>query len=124
MRFLVGLVVLFGALRSARAESYVEQRTRHVMNAFMLFSAASAPERQVNAVDLERDKDRLQMFHVVNLRVNTQQFGYGFMVFGAATFLAAHAPDKLRVVLSGPIHLGPAVFEGGGMGAGIAGRFL
>ncbi|HEY1586814.1 MAG TPA: hypothetical protein VGH63_14070 [Polyangia bacterium] len=28
-----------------------------------------------------------------------------------------------RAVVDGPVHVGPALFEGGGMGAGVGGRF-
>jgi hypothetical protein len=43
-------------------------------------------------------------------------------MFTAATILSAHAPRPLRVLFDGPVHFGPAIFDGGGMGAGIAGR--
>ena len=45
------------------------------------------------------------------------------MVMGAAVVLAAHAPKRVRVVVDGAVHVGPALFEGGGMGAGVGGRF-
>jgi hypothetical protein len=38
------------------------------------------------------------------------------------TVLSAHAPRPFRVIFDGPVHVGPAIFDGGGMGAGIAGR--
>jgi hypothetical protein len=124
MRILVGLVVLLGTLRSAHAESYVEEHTRYVKNSFVLFAPAAPPERQANAVELERDKDRLRLLQPLDPRATLQQTGYGFAMFGAATFVAAHAPDRLRKILSGPLRLGPALFEAGGMGAGIIGLFL
>jgi hypothetical protein len=37
--------------------------------------------------------------------------------------LAAHAPAPLRPLFDSRVHLGPAVFEGGGMGAGVGGTF-
>ena len=45
-------------------------------------------------------------------------------MFAATTILSAHAPRPLRILFDGPVHLGPAIFDGGGMGAGIAGRGL
>ena len=52
-----------------------------------------------------------------------QSGAMGSAVMGAAVVLAAHAPTRLRAVVDGPVHVGPALFEGGGMGAGVGGRF-
>ena len=52
-----------------------------------------------------------------------QSGALGSMVMGAAVVLAAHAPKRVRAIVDGPVHVGPALFEGGGMGAGVGGRF-
>jgi hypothetical protein len=73
-----------------------------------------------DALDVRRDRDRLILF-----RGPQSQGGavaVGLAMFIATTISSAHAPRPLRVVFDGPVHLGPAIFDGGGMGAGIAGR--
>ena len=52
-----------------------------------------------------------------------QSAALGSMVMGAAVVLAAHAPAGLRPLVDGPVHVGPALFVGGGMGAAVGGRF-
>jgi hypothetical protein len=44
-------------------------------------------------------------------------------MLGAMCVVAAHAPKPLRVLIDRRVHLGPARFDGGGMGAGIGARF-
>ncbi len=82
-----------------------------------------APAAEV-ADDLEvrRDRDRLLLFR--DPQPQGSSLGLGLAMFGATTVLSAHAPAPFRAVFDGPVHLGPAVFDGGGMGAGVAGRGL
>ena len=45
----------------------------------------------------------------------------GLSMFVGTTFATAHAPGPLRWLFDGPVHVGPALFQGGGMGASVAG---
>ena len=45
----------------------------------------------------------------------------GIGVFSAVVVSVAHAPTPLRPLFDRRLHVGPAVFDGGGMGAGIGG---
>lgn len=73
-------------------------------------------------MDTGRERDRLLLFRA--REPSGPSFVTGIGMFSAATVLAAHAPGPLRVLFDGPIHLGPAIFDSGGMGAGIGGRGL
>ena len=61
-------------------------------------------------------------------RFDTDDLPYRLLLllamFGVATVLSAHAPRPFRILFDGPVHLGPAIFDGGGMGAGIAGKIF
>jgi hypothetical protein len=79
-----------------------------------------APAEAGDALEVRRDRDRLVLF-----RGPQSQGGavaVGLAMFIATTVSSAHAPRPLRVMFDGPVHIGPAIFDGGGMGAGIAGR--
>jgi hypothetical protein len=45
----------------------------------------------------------------------------GIAIFSSVVVSAAHAPEPLRVLFDRRFHLGPAIFDQGGMGAGIGG---
>jgi len=78
------------------------------------------PAEGGDALEVRRDRDRLVLF-----RGPQSQGGavaIGLAMFAATTILSAHARRPLRAVFDGPVHFGPAIFDGGGMGAGIAGR--
>lgn len=103
-----------------RHPSYVEHKNEQVMRSFLQFKTARTVEQDQNRLQQLRDRDAL----LLGGRAPSMQSGaLGSMVMGAAVVLAAHAPAKLRAVVDGPVHLGPALFEGGGMGAGVGGRF-
>ena len=75
-----------------------------------------------DGLEVRRDRDRLVLF-----RGPQSQGGavaVGLAMFAATTIASAHAPRPLRVLFDARVHLGPAIFDGGGMGAGLAGRFL
>jgi hypothetical protein len=78
--------------------------------------AAEAAE----GLELRRDRDRLLLFR--GSEPPGAAVGLGLTMFGVATFLSARAPRPFRLAFDGPVHLGPAMLDGGGMGAGIAGR--
>jgi hypothetical protein len=103
-----------------RPPSYVEEHNHLVQRSFLRFAAVDSPERAPNRLETLRDRDRLLLFH----QTNNLQTGYGAALFGAATVFSAHAPPRLRPIFDGPVHVGPALFDLGGMGAGIGGRFL
>jgi hypothetical protein len=79
-----------------------------------------APAETAEALDVRRERDRLLLLR--GPQDPSSALALGAAVFAATTFLSAHAPRPLRIVFDGPIHVGPAIFDGGGMGAGIAGR--
>jgi hypothetical protein len=79
-----------------------------------------APAEAGDALEVRRDRDRLVLFR--GPQSQGASVAIGLAMFIATTISSAHAPRPLRVVFDGPVHLGPAIFDGGGMGAGIAGR--
>jgi hypothetical protein len=80
------------------------------------------PAEGGDALEVRRDRDRLVLFR--GPQAQGQAVAIGLAMFGASTVLSAHAPRPLRVLFDGPVHVGPAIFDGGGMGAGVGGRFL
>ena len=100
--------------------SYFEEKAAHVFASFLGFGAVRTVEEDQNRVQQARDRDAL----LWGGRAPSMQSGaMGSMIMGAAVVLAAHAPAKMRAVVDGPVHVGPALFEGGGMGASVAARF-
>ena len=79
-----------------------------------------APAEAGDALEVRRDRDRLVLFR--GPQSQGASVAIGLVMFLATTLSSAHAPRPLRVAFDGPVHLGPAIFDGGGMGAGIAGR--
>jgi hypothetical protein len=78
------------------------------------------PAEGGDALEVRRDRDRLVLF-----RGPQSQGGavaVGLAMFAATTIMSAHAPRALRFLFDQSVHFGPAIFDGGGMGAGIAGR--
>lgn len=67
-----------------------------------------------------RDRDALQLYGSTP-GTNTST-GLGIGLFSAVVVSAAHTPPFLRFAFDRSLHLGPAVFDGGGMGAGFGGR--
>jgi hypothetical protein len=102
-----------GAARNADliAPSPAKKRTRFLVAA-----------QGGDVLEVRRDRDRLVLFR--GPQPQGAAVGIGLAMFGATTILAAHAPRPLRALFDGPVHLGPAIFDGGGMGAGIAARGL
>jgi hypothetical protein len=75
-----------------------------------------------DGLEVRRDRDRLVLFRGPQSQGGAVAFGLA--MFAVTTILSAHAPRPLRVLFDARIHLGPAIFDGGGMGAGLAGHFL
>jgi hypothetical protein len=80
------------------------------------------PAEGGDGLEVRRDRDRLVLFR--GPQPQGAAVGTGLAMFLSATFWSAHAPRALRILFDGPVHLGPAIFDGGGMGAGIAVRGL
>jgi hypothetical protein len=100
--------------------TYFEAKTAAVMSSFLVLKTAHTVEREQNALGLARERDTM----LLGGRATSMQSGaLGSMVMGAAVAFAAHAPKQLRPIVDGPVHVGPALFEGGGMGAGVGGSF-
>lgn len=78
------------------------------------------PAEGGDALEVRRERDRLVLFR--GPQAQGAAVAIGLAMFAATTIMSAHMPRPLRVVFDGPVHLGPAIFDGGGMGAGIAGR--
>jgi hypothetical protein len=106
-------------LQKKHTESYVEAHSRQVWHSMLRFRTVRTVEQQQDSLDWYRERDRLSLF----APAQTQSASYGVALFGAITVLAAHAPRSLQVLFTGPVHLGPAIFDGGGLGAGVGGRF-
>ncbi len=67
-----------------------------------------------------RERDALQLYGATP--GTTTSTGLGIGVLTTAVISAAHAPLPLRFAFDRTFHLGPAIFDGGGMGAGFGGR--
>ncbi len=112
--------------------SFVEFHSARVENDLLLFQPtligitllrSLTPARAADDLEVRRDRDRLLLFR--ETQPQGASVGLGLAMFGATTILSAHAPRPLRMFFDRPVlHLGPAVFDGGGMGAGVAGRGL
>jgi hypothetical protein len=130
----LGLMAGLGGIASAQAplpvqlhgavarsgKSYVEQKSDQVFAAFLTFEPARTVEEQQDRLGWARDRDALL---VAGGAPSSQASAIGAMMMGATVVLAAHAPARLRPLVDGVVHVGPAVFDGGGMGAGVGARF-
>jgi len=117
---MLAMLMIVGAPSHHHQASYFEAKNEQVIRSFLQLKTAHTVEREADALGLARDRDLL----LLGGRAPSLQSGaLGAMVMGAAVVLAAHAPAKLRPLVDGPVHVGPALFEGGGMGAGVGGRF-
>lgn len=94
-------------------------RSARVLRSLLLFQTARSHEEQADRLAGLRARDRLQLV----VEATPQAGGLGAVIMGAMCAAAAHAPRGVRRVFEGPVHLGPAVFDSGGLGAGIGGRF-
>jgi hypothetical protein len=121
----VGTLSCFAAAAQAHEStraSYVEIKNAQVMRAFLVFAATPcAPERDRDGLGAARARDELLL--PAGRGPSTAAADYGAAMLGAAVVLTAHAPAPLRPLFDARVHLGPAVFAGGGMGAGVGGHF-
>jgi hypothetical protein len=91
--------------------SLVQEKNRQVWHAFVKMQAPPTLESR-------REIDRLRFFSAASGDVYS-----GAGLFAAAVVAAAHAPGPLRPLFDRAWHLGPALLDGGGLGAGLGGRF-
>jgi hypothetical protein len=117
---MLAMMVVAGVGHGHAGPTYFEQRNAQVIASFLVFNTARTVEEGQNALGLARERDALLLG---GGRVTMQSGAMGSAVMGAAVVFAAHAPKRVRAVVDGPVHVGPALFEGGGMGAGVGGRF-
>jgi hypothetical protein len=103
-----------------RQLGYVEMKNAQVMHAFLVLESVRPPDRN-DGFALARERDELLL--PAGRGPEGRAGGYGAAMLGAAVVMAAHAPAPLRPLFDAQVHLGPAVFEGGGMGAGLGGTF-
>ncbi len=75
-----------------------------------------------DSLEVRRDRDRLVLFRGPQSQGGA--LSIGLAMFAGTTIASAHAPRALRFLFDARAHLGPAIFDGGGMGAGVAGHFL
>jgi hypothetical protein len=122
----VVLILRFAGTAAAEAplqihkKSYVETKNEQVFAAFLAFTTARTVEEQQNRLQSARERDELLL---PGGAPSMQAGAMGAMMMGAAVVVAAHMPERARGVIDGAVHFGPALFEGGGMGAGVGGRF-
>ncbi len=114
--------MLFVLLMVFNAHADVRRYNARVMHAFLLFTPARTVEQHANGLELARSRDRFML--LAGWTRDDSQVGLGALVLGVTTVMTAHAPARLRSLFDGPVHLGPAVFDGGGLGAGVGARWL
>jgi len=93
--------------------TYFQQHSARVERDMLLFQHGYT-------LDYMRERDTLLLYGSTP-GTNTST-GLGIGLFSAVVVSAAHTPPFLRFAFDRSLHLGPAVFDGGGMGAGFGGR--
>lgn len=97
-----------------RTVSYFEAHERLVMRDMVSFNHSYT-------LEYLRDRDLLRLYGPTP--GSTAGVSYGVAMFSTAVLAAAHMPPgPARVIFDHTVHFGPALFEGGGMGAGIGAR--
>jgi hypothetical protein len=102
-------------------KSFFAIKSEQVMRSFFQMKLVPSVEREQDSLQRLRDRDDLLV--PAGRAPSLQAGAFGGMMLGAAVVLVAHAPEPVRVIVDGPVHVGPALFDHGGMGAGIGGRF-
>ena len=82
------------------------------------------PDTSEDPLAQRRELDRLLLFRDAAELADPSAVALGIGLFATAVFAAAHAPAPLRFPFDRRLHLGPAIFQGGGMGAGLGATFL
>ena len=97
---------------SLRAPSYFEHHYSRVERDLLKFQRGYTLDRM-------RERDQLQLYGPTPGSAASTTTGIG--IFSAVVVGAAHTPAALRFAFDRSLHLGPAIFDGGGMGAGFGG---
>ncbi|HEX8951774.1 MAG TPA: hypothetical protein VF945_08000 [Polyangia bacterium] len=98
---------------SLRPPSYFEQHSARVAHDLLMF-------QQRYTLEHMRERDTLELYGPTPGRATATAFGVG--LFSGVVVGAAHTPPFLRFAFDRSLHLGPAILDGGGMGAGFGGR--
>ena len=98
---------------SLRTPSYFEQHSGRVERDLLLFHHGYTLERM-------RERDTLELYGLTPGSPTSTALGVG--LFSNVVVAAAHTPAALRFAFDRSLHLGPAVLDGGGLGAGFGGR--
>jgi len=117
---MLAMMVIVGAAHHEPHPSYFAEKSAQVFASFLGFTSARTVEEEQNPLAQHRERDALML---PGGAPSMQSGAMGAMVMGAAVVLAAHAPKCVRAVVDGKVHVGPALFEGGGLGAGVGARF-
>ena len=96
-----------------RHPSYFELRAARVERNTLKF-------QQGYTLPQMRERDKLSLYGPTPGSSTTSLAGVG--LFSAMVVGTAHTPLPLRFAFDGDLHVGPAIFDGGGMGAGFGGR--
>ncbi len=94
--------------------SYFSQHEQRVERATIVYQRGYT-------LDELRDRDRLELYGVAP--GGARATALGGAMFGGRVVMSAHAPAPLRPLFDARLHLGPALFWGGGLGAAAGGRF-
>jgi hypothetical protein len=100
--------------RASAPPSYFSEHERRVERATIVY-------QRDHTLDELRDRDRLELYGVQPGRGRAATLGAA--MFGGMVVMSAHAPPPLRPLFDARLHLGPALFDGGGLGAAAGGRF-
>lgn len=98
---------------SLRPPSYFERHSARVEHDMLIFQHGYT-------LDYMRERDTLRLYGPTpGTNAST---GLGVGLFSAIVVSSAHTPLFLRFAFDHALHVGPAVFDGGGMGGGFGGR--
>lgn len=96
-----------------RPPTYFEEHSARVTHDMLLFQHSYT-------LDTMRERDTLELYGPTPGSPTSTALGIG--LFAGVVVSAAHTPLPLRFAFDRTLHLGPAIFDGGGMGAGFGGR--
>lgn len=100
-------------LSTPRPPSYFEEHAARVEKDIHIF-------QQGYTLEQNRQRDELKLYGSTPGGATATMAGIG--LFSVTVFSVAHTPAPLKFAFDRAMHLGPAVFDGGGMGAGFGGR--
>jgi len=96
-----------------RPLTYFEEHSARVTHDLLLFQHSYT-------LDTMRARDTLELYGPTPGTPTSTALGIG--AFAGVVVSSAHTPRALRFAFDGKLHVGPAIFDGGGMGAGFGGR--